>query len=217
MATVTVALPKGRLAEEAIRFLADAGLAVPSDLESSRQLILSTGDGFRYLLAKPGDVPTYVAHGAADIGIAGLDVLRESQEDLYEPLMLPFGYCRLSVAAPKDRPKRPLRLETRPRVATKFPNLAESFFRSRGISSDIIVLKGSVELAPLVGLSDMIVDLVQTGSTLRANNLEEIEVIMQSQAVLVVNRASYRLNERLMDDLIARLRSVAERWEGGEG
>ena len=217
MATVTVALPKGRLAEEAVRFLADAGLAVPSDLESSRQLILSTGDGFRYLLAKPGDVPTYVAHGAADIGIVGLDVLRESREDLYEPLMLPFGYCRLSVAAPKDRPKRPLRLETRPRVATKFPNLAESFFRSRGVSSDIIVLKGSVELAPLVGLSDMIVDLVQTGSTLEANNLEEIEVIMPSQAVLVVNRASYRLNERLMDDLIARLRSVAERWEGGEG
>jgi len=217
VATVTVALPKGRLAEEAVRFLADAGLAVPSDLESSRQLILSTGDGFRYLLAKPGDVPTYVAHGAADIGIVGLDVLRESREDLYEPLMLPFGYCRLSVAAPKDRPKRPLRLETRPRVATKFPNLAESFFRSRGISSDIIVLKGSVELAPLVGLSDMIVDLVQTGSTLEANNLEEIEVIMPSQAVLVVNRASYRLNERLMDDLIARLRSVAERWEGGEG
>ena len=212
---LTIALPKGRLAQDAVRFLADAGYAVPESLDETRQLILSGGDGFRYILAKPADVPTYVSHGAADVGIVGLDVLRESGADLYEPLPLPFGYCRLVVAGPADRPRRPLRLEIRPRVATKYPNLTEAFFRSRGISADNIFLNGSVELAPLVGLSDLIVDLVQTGNTLRANRLVELETVMESQAVLVVNRASYRLNEVLLEGFIARLREVVSAWEQG--
>ena len=114
------------------------------------------------------DVPVFVEQGAADLGIAGLDVLRERAADVYEPIRLPFGICRLAVAAPADRPKRPLRLELSPRVATTFPRLTDDFFRRRGISAELIVLSGSVELGPLVNLADLIVDLVETGSTLQS-------------------------------------------------
>ncbi|MCX7854087.1 MAG: ATP phosphoribosyltransferase [Caldilineales bacterium] len=207
---LTVALPKGRLADEALVWLGRAGWPLPVG-ENERRLIVPSHDpNLSYLLTKPMDVPVFVEQGAADMGITGLDVLRERGADVFEPLRLPFGYCRLSVAAPADRPDRPLRLEISPRVATKYPRLADAFFRRRGISAELIVLSGSVELGPLVNLADLIVDLVETGETLRANGLVELRPILHSQAVLIVNRASYRLHTAAIAPLIAALRAVIE-------
>ncbi len=203
---LTVALPKGRLAEEALIWLERAGWPLPMGADERRLIVPSRDPGLSYLLAKPIDVPVFVEQGAADMGIAGLDVLRERAADVFEPLRLPFGYCRLSVAAPADRPQRPLRLEISPRVATRYPRLTDAFFRRRGISAELIVLSGSVELGPLVNLADLIVDLVETGETLRANGLVELRPILASQAVLIVNRASYRLHTEAIFPLIAAMR-----------
>lgn len=201
---IVFALPKGRLSDDALALLARAGLPVPADF--GRRLIVDSEDGaLRYLLAKPFDVPTYVEYGAADLGICGLDVLRESQRNVYEPLLLPFGYCRLSLAGPANRTDSPLRYESQPRVVSKFPRLAAAFFRERGVNAEIIELGGSVELGPLVGLADLIVDLVDSGVTLRANGLTELRVIMHSQAVLIANRAAYRLKSASIQNLLTRL------------
>ncbi|MFZ2487986.1 MAG: ATP phosphoribosyltransferase [Anaerolineae bacterium] len=207
---LVVALPKGRLLEEARTCLERAGYGL-RDGDNGRQLVLpSAAASVHYVLAKPADVPVYVEYGACDLGIVGLDVLREAERDLLEPLLLPFGYCRLAVAGPVSRADRPLRLEPNPRVATKFPRLAEGFFRQRGVSAEIIELSGSIELAPLVDLADLIVDLVQSGQTLRDNGLAELRVILQSQAVLVANRASWRLKAAAVGDFVARLRAAVE-------
>jgi ATP phosphoribosyltransferase len=208
---LTLALPKGRLTEDALAYLNRAGYAVPPLGVNGRKLVLENGDGrLRFIMAKPADVPVFVEYGAADLGIAGLDVVRETERDVYEPLLLPFGYCRLVVAGKADRPDRPLRLERSPRVATKFPRLTEAFFRKRGLAPELIVMSGSVELAPLVGLADLIVDLVQTGVTLRENGLAELRVILESQAVLIANRASYRLRAGEVRTLIDALANVAQ-------
>lgn len=207
---LTIALPKGRLLDEALVYLTRAGYGL-RDGANGRQLVLpSAAEHVRFVLAKPSDVPVYVEYGAADLGIAGLDVLRESQRDLLEPLLLPFGYCRLAVAGPLGRGDRPLRLEPNPRVATKFPRLTEAFFRQRGVSAEIIELSGSVELAPLIDLADLIVDLVQSGQTLRDNGLAELRVILESQAVLVANRAAWRLKAEAIGDFVARLREAIQ-------
>jgi ATP phosphoribosyltransferase len=191
---LTIALPKGRLTEDTLACLARAGYPAPAEISGGRRLALMDAEGrVRFVLTKPADVPVFVEYGAADLGIVGLDVVREAGRDVYEPLRLPYGYCRLVLAGSAGRPDRPLRLERSPRVATKFPRLTEAFFLKRGLAPEIIVMAGSVELAPLVGLADLIVDLVQTGSTLRANGLVELRVILESQAVLIANRASYRL------------------------
>ena len=201
---ITVALPKGRLTEETLALFARAGLPVPADF--GRRLVLESGDGsLRFLLAKPVDVPTYVEYGAADIGVCGMDVLRESGRDVYEPLLLPFGYCRLSLCGPVNRPDTPLRYQSQPRVVTKFPRLAGDFFRARGVNAEIIELSGSVELGPLVGLADLIVDLVDPGGTLRANGLTELRTIMESQAVLIANRAAWRLKAPAIQAILTRL------------
>ena len=206
---LTIAMPKGRLTDDALAFLIRAGYATPSNGDGGRKLVLDAADGrLRYILVKPSDVPIFVEYGAADVGIAGLDVLREANRDVYEPLLLPFGYCRLVVAGPSGRPDTPLRLERSPRVATKFPRLTEAFFRQRGVAPEIIFMSGSVELAPLVGLADLIVDLVQTGVTLRENGLAELRVILESQAVLIANRASYRLKAEPVRALIDALAGV---------
>ena len=189
---LTVALPKGRLADDALALLARAGYAMPANGENGRKLVLDGADGLlRFIMVKPADVPVFVEYGAADVGIAGLDVLREAGRDVYEPLRLPFGYCRLVVAGRSDRPDLPLRLERSPRIATKFPRLTEAFFRKRG-------------------LADLIVDLVQTGATLRENGLVELRTIMESQAVLIANRASYRLAAAKVRTLIDALASAAQ-------
>jgi ATP phosphoribosyltransferase len=206
--SLLVALPKGRLADQTLELMAAAGLPLPSG-DAGRRLILASADGtLRYVMAKPADVPTYVEYGAADLGVCGLDTLRESRRQVYEPLLLPFGLCRLSLAGPVDRPDTPLRYASQPRVATKYPNLTAEFFRARGVNAEIIALNGSVELGPLVGLADLIVDLVETGSTLVANGLVEVRVIMQSQAVLIVNRAAYHLKAAAIQAVIHKLRGV---------
>jgi ATP phosphoribosyltransferase len=206
---LTVALPKGRLTEDALVYLARAGYAVPANGDGGRKLVLDGADGrLRYIMVKPADVPVFVEYGAADVGIAGLDVVREAERDVYEPLQLPFGRCRLVVAGRADRPDLPLRLERSPRVATKFPRLTEAFFRKRGVAAELIVMSGSVELAPLVGLADLIVDLVQTGVTLRENGLVELRTILESQAMLIANRASYRLRAGAVRELIDGLANV---------
>jgi ATP phosphoribosyltransferase len=206
---LTLALPKGRLTDDSLAFLARAGYAMPVNGDNGRKLILEGADGrLRFIMVKPADVPVFVEYGAADLGIAGLDVVREAERDIYEPLQLPFGYCRLVVAGPADRADRPLRLERSPRIATQFPRLAEAYFRRRGLAPEIIVMAGSVELAPLVGLADFIVDLVQTGSTLRDNGLVELRTILESQAMLITNRASYRLRAGAVRELIDGLAGV---------
>jgi len=210
---LTIALPKGRMQHQALALLAQIGYGRdaddPSDGDAGRRLIIPGAAGrVRYLLAKPGDVPIYVEYGVADLGVVGEDVLRESGRDVYEPLRLPFGHCRLVVAGWADRPPRPLRLEPNPRVATKYPNLARAYFQGRGISAEIIALSGSIELAPVVGLADLIVDLVETGNTLRAHGLVELRTIMESQACLIANRASYRLKADRISELLERLRGA---------
>lgn len=207
---LVVALPKGRLLEEALALLERAGFGLAAG-NGGRQLVLrSAALHVRYVLAKPADVPVYVEYGAADLGIAGLDVVREAQRDVLEPLLLPFGYCRLAVAAPATRSERPLRLEPNPRVATKFPRLTEAFFRRRGVSAEIIELTGSVELAPLVNLADLVVDLVQSGQTLRENGLVELRTILDSQAVLVANRAAWRLKAETVSAFVGQIRQNLE-------
>lgn len=203
-APVTVALAKGRLTESTLALFARAGLPAPADF--GRRLVVESPDGaLRFLLAKPVDVPTYVEYGAADLGICGLDVLRESGRDVYEPMLLPFARCRLSLCGPANHPDTPLRYQSQPRVVTKYPRLAAQFFRERGVNAEIIELSGSVELGPLVGLADLIVDLVETGHTLRANGLVELRTILESRAVLIANRAAYRLKSAAIQAILQRL------------
>lgn len=210
MAPLSIAMPKGRLTEDAFVYLARAGYSVPTNDDKNRKLVLDSPDGrLRFVMAKPADVPVFVEYGATDLGVAGLDVVREAERDVYEPLLLPFGHCRLVVAGPAGRPERNLRLERSPRVATKFPRLTEAFFRKQGLAPEIIVMSGSVELAPIVGLADLIVDLVQTGVTLKQNGLTELRVILQSQAVLIANRASYRLRTGEVREMIDALAASA--------
>ncbi len=210
--SLLIALPKGRMADDALALLGRAGLPLP-DGDTGRKLILEAGSPdlwLRYILAKPTDVATYVEYGAADVGICGLDSLRESGRDVYEPLLLPFGHCRLSVAGPAHRQDTALRYESQPRVATKYPRLARDFFRARGLNAEIIPLNGSVELGPLVGLADLIVDLVETGATLRENGLVEFRTILHSQAVLVVNRAAFQLKAGAVQAVVGAVRGVLQ-------
>lgn len=210
MDPLLIALPKGRMAEQSLALLQRAQLSLPDD-EAGRKLIIPSIDGaFRYIMAKPTDVPTFVEYGAADVGVCGLETLRESGRKVYEPLLLPFGHCRLSMIGPAGRPDTPLRYESQPRVGTKYPHLTMEFFRERGVNAEIITLNGSIELAPLVGLADLIVDIIETGNTMRANGLTELRVIMHSQAVLIVNRAAYRLKADAIQRLVTALRAALE-------
>jgi ATP phosphoribosyltransferase len=205
---LTLALPKGRVLDEAVLLFKRAGVDLSAVKDGSRRLVFDIQkEGLRVLVVRDADVPTYVEGGAADLGIAGRDVLEEQARDLYEPLDLGIGRCRLSVAEPEDRPPRAAD-EANLRYATKFPNLTRRYLESRGVVADVIKLYGSIELAPLVGLADRIVDLVSTGETLRQHRLREIEVIQEITARLVVNRASWRLRQEPIDSLLARLTRV---------
>ena len=188
---LVIALAKGRLLDKSLDLLASAGIRFSEDVSTSRKLIFDAQDGkHRVVLVKPADVPTYVEYGAADAGIAGLDVVLESRADLVQPLALNFGLCKLAVAAPAGVE---LSASENPtvQVATKYPHITMEYFNARGIPVELIYLSGSIELAPLLGLADRIVDLVESGRTLKENGLEIVEVILESSARLVVNRASY--------------------------
>ncbi len=203
-AGLRLALAKGRLYDATVARLAAAGITV--DADPGRRLLIPTSNPLlQVLVVKPGDVPVYVENGAADLGVTGTDVLRESDADVLEPLGLGFGACRLVVAAPAETPYPGLAHGRTARVATKYPRLARNYFSSMGRSVEVIMVGGSVEVAPLLGLSDWIVDLVDTGATLKANGLTERAVILESAAVLVANRASQKLkleqHLRLMQSL----------------
>ena len=201
-----LAMPKGRLHEEAVALFARAGLDLSSTLRETRKLRLDAG-GLRLLVVKPTDVPTYVEYGAADVGVAGLDVLAEDGRDLYEPLDLRIGECRLSVAEPIERPVDE-RGQFHVRIATKYPACTRRWLQARGLTAEVIKLYGSVELAPLTGLADRIVDLVSSGETLRQNGLREVETILPVTARLVVNRASLKLRGAEIDALVRKLRAA---------
>jgi len=202
-------MPKGRLFRPAAELFAALGCRSVQALAEGRRLIHEEPEaGFRFVLVKPIDVPTYVEYGAADLGIVGQDVLREFERDLYEPLRLGFGGCRLVVAGPPalratDWARRPIL-----RVASKYPRLARQYFLDRGLSIEIVTLAGSVELAPQAGLADLIVDVVDSGRTLAANGLVEIETILLSQACLVVNRASHKLHLARINAMIEQMRKA---------
>jgi len=212
--TLIFALPKGRILEQLTPLLAAAGIDITAGLEhAGRKLLFELPTGERILLVKPVDVPTYVAHGVADFGVAGLDTLREQGHDLYEPVDLDVGRCRLAVAEPRDRPEllcRGLRRGMTLRVATKYPACALRHYRSKGIQPDIIPLFGSVELGPVTGLADQIVDLVESGETLRQNELVEVETIFEVSSRLIVNDASLRLKQPAVSRIIRALRQAVE-------
>jgi ATP phosphoribosyltransferase len=202
---LTIALPKGRVLRVVAPLLARAGVDATTLLLDDRTLVReSPGTGLRFLLLKPDDVPTYVEYGAADLGVCGRDVLMERPSDLYRPLDLQVGLCRMVVAGVAGRAE-PTGV---PRVATKYPRCAAEHFARRGVQADVIFLQGSVELAPIVGLADLIVDLVETGATLAENGLEEREVVARVSSVLVANRAAYKLRQDRIRPLVAALRAA---------
>ena len=221
---LVIALCKGRLLEPSLDMLARARICFSEDVASSRKLIFNSDDQrFRVVLVKPADVPTYVEYGAADIGIAGRDVLLESRADVLQPLDLKFGYCKIAVAGKFGDGDRSLISEVQEisdlspspnfhhpaiRVATKYPRIAMDYYNSRGIPVEIIPLSGSIELAPLIGLADRIVDLVETGRTLKDNGLEIVEIIAESSARLLINRAGYQTKRDEVLHLIQALEEV---------
>jgi len=209
---ITLAVPKGRVQDEAIALFAKAGVDLSPIQDGSRRLVFELPQaGLRVLVVRDADVPTYVEHGAADLGIAGRDVLEERGSDLYEPLDLKIGACRLAVAEPIDPPARAVDDEGRGahlRYCTKFPNLTRRHLEKSGTVADVIKLSGSVELGPLTGLCDRIVDLVSSGETLRQHRLREIETILEVTSRLVVNRAAWKVRRRPIDALLARLGGV---------
>lgn len=201
-AALTIAISKGRIYQEALPLLAQAGITPIEDLDSRRLILPTCRDDVRLLIIRAADVPTYVEYGAADLGIAGKDVLVEhGAEGLYEPLDLKIARCRMMTACPVGETWHGRRI----RVATKYVNTAKRYFAEHGIQAEIIKLYGSMELAPLVGLAQCIVDLVDTGNTLRANGLEPRDLIMEVSSRLVVNKAALKLKHQpikaLIDDL----------------
>ncbi|MGA8010419.1 MAG: ATP phosphoribosyltransferase [Thiomonas sp.] len=214
---LTLALSKGRIFEDTLPMLERAGITVSGDPESTRKLILPTNrPDVRVVLVRASDVPTYVRYGGADIGVAGLDVLREyfagsGTDGLYLPVDLGIARCRLSVAVREDfdyagQVKQGARL----RVATKYLHMAREHFATKGVHVDLVKLYGSMELAPLTGLADAIVDLVSTGGTLKANGLVEVEHIMDISARLIVNQAALKTRTALLKPLIDQLRDAAQ-------
>jgi ATP phosphoribosyltransferase len=203
---LTLALPKGRLLDPALELLGALGVE-GVDGESRKLIFEDERHGLKLLLLKPADIPAYVTYGAADLGIVGKDILAEQAPDVYEPLDLGFGFCRLVVAEPRELWERddPSKWSW-VRVATKYARMTEAYFSQKGIQVEIVRLDGSIELAPLVGLADRIVDLVQSGETLRANGLVEVEEIMRSTARLIVNRASMKTEYAAVTRLIQELR-----------
>lgn len=205
---LNVALPKGRLGEKVYAMFEKAGFECPSIKEQNRKLIFENEEcGVRYFWVKPSDVAIYVERGAADIGVAGKDILLEYEPDVYELLDLDIGKCRMAVAAKSDFRDNPQRTLT---VATKFSNITRNFYASKGRDIDIIHLNGSIEIAPILGLSDVIVDIVETGTTLKENNLEVFETIVPISARLIANKAGFKFKSEQIESIV---RSIKEQME----
>lgn len=203
---LTMAVPKGRILKALAPLFEKAGIDTKPLFADDRKLVRTTEDGaLAFVFLKPDDVPTYVEYGAADVGVSGRDTLLERTFDLYAPLDLRIGKCQLVVAAPKGRA-----IPEVPRIATKFPRIAADHFAKKGIQAEVITVHGSVELAPLVGLSDAIVDLVETGATLRENNLDVRDIVADVSTVFIANRAAYKLRTAAVRGLVERLRAVVD-------
>jgi ATP phosphoribosyltransferase len=203
---LTLAVPKGRILRVLAPLLGQAGISADCLLSEDRRLVRENEDGsMRFLLLKPDDVPTYVEYGSADLGVVGRDTLLERNYELYQPVDLRVGVCRMVVAAPIGAP-----IPAVPRVATKYPRIAQKHFASRGIQAEVIYVQGSVELGPVTGLSDLIVDLVETGTTLRENGLEEREIICPISSLLVANRSLFKLHHQRIAPLVDGLRRAAD-------
>lgn len=202
--TLKVAMPKGRIYKKASALFRLAGLPVPLDVDETRKLVISLPEaGMEFILAKPVDVPTYVEYGVADIGIVGKDVLMEENKDVYELLDLGIARCRMSVIGLPD-----WKPGIHQRVATKYPNVASQYFREQGQQVEVVKLNGSIELAPLIGLADRIVDMVETGQTLKENGLVEMNSIFEITSRLIANRVSYRMKNDEIQTLCDRLQAV---------
>lgn len=205
---LNIALPKGRLGEKVYKMFKESGFPCPSIEENSRKLIFENEEvSVRYFWVKPSDVAIYVERGAADIGVCGKDILLEYQPEVYELLDLNLGKCRMAVAAKKDfydNKKRTLR------VATKFSNIAKKYYREQGRDIDIIHLNGSIEIAPILGLSDVIVDIVETGTTLKENNLEVVETIVPISARLIANKSGYKFKNNEIENIVKELSNKVE-------
>lgn len=205
-----VALTKGKLFNCALELFEKAGIIVPKKVKNTRKLSFLDGNkNIEFSIVRALDVPTYVEYGACDIGIAGKDVLLEQNKDLYEPLDLKFGYCKLVVAEPENMAQDDnIYNWSQVRIATKYPYITEKYFSEKGIQVEVIKLYGSVELAPLMGLSERIVDLVETGRTLKENGLVVVEEMMDITARLVINRASFKIKDKEISEFLNKIRAV---------
>lgn len=208
---LTIALPKGKLFSLSTDLFAKIGYTAEGLSEKSRKLVIVNEEKkIKFIITKTADVPTYVEYGAADIGIIGKDVLMESGKDVYELLDLGFGRCHLMMAVSKAEKRSKLTDYAHTRVATKFPHIAEKYFNSKGMQMEYIKLNGSIELGPIVGLSESIVDIVETGTTLKENNLEEIAYIMDATARLIANRVSFKMKFDRIHQMVEDLRIILE-------
>ena len=212
---ITFALAKGRLAEQAFELLEQLGIDCSEPRNPGRQLVLwDKKNNVRFILVKPSDVPTYVDHGVADIGVVGKDTLLESGRPLYEVLDLTFGKCRLCIAGYAEQHQSATRATFR--VATKYPNVARSYYDAKGQTIEIIELHGSVELGPVIGLSDVILDIVESGSTLKANGLTVLETVCECSARLVVNRVSMKTKRERIREIIDGMSALIDNMKQGE-
>lgn len=206
---LNIALPKGRLGDQVYQMLENAGYGCEGYREKNRKLILENLEkGIRYLLVKPSDVAIYVEHKAADVGIVGKDILLENQPDVYELLDLQIGRCKMVVAAKNDYVEQPDRTL---RVATKYVNIAKGFYGEQSRDIDIIKLNGSIELGPVLGLSDVIVDIVETGNTIRDNNLKVLEEFKDISARFIANKSSFKFQNRIITELVDQLKAGGEK------
>ncbi len=206
---LNIALPKGRLGDQVYQILENAGYGCEGYREKNRKLILENPEkGIRYLLVKPSDVAIYVEHKAADVGIVGKDILLENQPDVYELLDLKIGRCKMVVAAKNDYVEQPDRTL---RVATKYVNIAKGFYGEQSRDIDIIKLNGSIELGPVLGLSDVIVDIVETGNTIRDNNLKVLEEFKDISARFIANKSSFKFQNRIITELVDKLKVGGEK------
>ncbi|MBP2630099.1 MAG: hisG [Firmicutes bacterium] len=214
MEYLTIALPKGKLFQPSADILAKIGYTAEGLSEKSRKLVIINEEKkIKFIITKTADLPTYVEYGAADIGIIGKDILLEEGKDVYELLDLKYGFCRLMVAVPQALLQEKLSDYAHMRVATKFPHVAERFFNSKGIQMEFIKLNGSIELAPMVGLAEIIVDIVETGRTLKENNLIEIAQITNATARFIANRVSFKMKFDRINQMVEDLRFIVESGE----